>query len=174
MKRMQPPTAKKTKPKKARSKTPRPGVRAALEERRSLDWWLVVGVDKDITETGKLRDVTISVQVPGKPRNVAHAVEILSALPGVVIKLPQERSGARLKYRPKMPGMRAAILFAYLGGLEMPSKATEKLIASELAECGISLKARNTKGPTNAQLEEMMKKNKPPQSWYDEDFTGLF
>jgi hypothetical protein len=37
-----------------------------------------------------------------------------------------------------------------------------------------SPKARNTKGPTNAQLEEMMKKNKPPQSWYDEDHSGLF
>lgn len=35
-------------------------------------------------------------------------------------------------------------------------------------------RAKTTKGPTSAQLQEMMKTNKPPQSWYDEDFTGLF
>jgi hypothetical protein len=29
-------------------------------------------------------------------------------------------------------------------------------------------------GPSNAQLRELMKKNKPPQSWYDEDHTGLY
>ncbi len=174
MKKTQLPKAKKTKPKTSRSKSPTPGMPAALKQAKSLDWWLVVGVDKEITETGKLRDVAISVRVPAKPRDVAHAIELVSALPNAVIKIPQGRSGARLICRPKMPGMRAAILFAHLGGLEMPSTATEKLIASELAECGISLETRSIKGPTNAQLQEMAKKNKPPQSWYDEDFTGLF
>jgi hypothetical protein len=30
------------------------------------------------------------------------------------------------------------------------------------------------RGLSNAQLRELMKKNKPPQSWYDEDHIGLY
>jgi hypothetical protein len=35
-------------------------------------------------------------------------------------------------------------------------------------------KAKQRQGLTNAELLELAKTNKPPQSWYDEDFTGLW
>jgi hypothetical protein len=34
-------------------------------------------------------------------------------------------------------------------------------------------KTKGRRGLSNAELRELMKKNKPPQSWYDEDHTGL-
>jgi hypothetical protein len=34
-------------------------------------------------------------------------------------------------------------------------------------------KVKRHRGLTNAELRELMKKNKPPQSWYEEDHTGL-
>ncbi len=35
-------------------------------------------------------------------------------------------------------------------------------------------KAKRLRGLSNAELREVMKTNKPPQSWYDEDHTGLY
>lgn len=35
-------------------------------------------------------------------------------------------------------------------------------------------KVKRRRGLSNAQLRELMKTNKPPQSWYDEDHTGLY
>jgi len=35
-------------------------------------------------------------------------------------------------------------------------------------------KVKKRQGLTNAELRELMKTNKPPQSWYDEDHTGLY
>ena len=37
-----------------------------------------------------------------------------------------------------------------------------------------SPKAKRRRGLTNAELRELMKTNKPPQSWYEEDHTGLY
>jgi hypothetical protein len=35
-------------------------------------------------------------------------------------------------------------------------------------------KVKRRRGLTNAELRELMKTNKPPQSWYDEDHEGLY
>jgi hypothetical protein len=35
-------------------------------------------------------------------------------------------------------------------------------------------KVKRRPGLTNAELRELMKTNKPPQSWYEEDHTGLY
>ncbi len=35
-------------------------------------------------------------------------------------------------------------------------------------------KVRRRRGLSNAELRELMKTNKPPQSWYDEDHTGMY
>jgi hypothetical protein len=35
-------------------------------------------------------------------------------------------------------------------------------------------KTKRRRGLTNAELRELMKANKPPQSWYDEDQEGLY
>jgi hypothetical protein len=35
-------------------------------------------------------------------------------------------------------------------------------------------KVKHRRGLTNAELRELMKTNKPPQSWYDEDHEGLY
>ena len=35
-------------------------------------------------------------------------------------------------------------------------------------------KVKRHRGLSNAELREIMKTNKPPQSWYDEDHTGLY
>ena len=37
-----------------------------------------------------------------------------------------------------------------------------------------SPKLKHQRGLTNAEWRELMKTNKPPQSWYDEDHTGLY
>ena len=162
MKRTKTSMTKKAKPKKER---PQSAARAVLHQGKSAQWWLVVRVDKEGAET-------IAVKVPGNPRDVMHALNSVSELTSAAIDMPPERKdGLHLKFRPKMPGMRAAILFAYLAELDMPEKATKAMIRKELAACGISLEAG---GPSNAELLELMKTNKPPQSWYDEDHTGLY
>jgi hypothetical protein len=35
-------------------------------------------------------------------------------------------------------------------------------------------KTKRRRGLSNEELRELMKTNKPPQSWYDEDHTGLY
>jgi hypothetical protein len=35
-------------------------------------------------------------------------------------------------------------------------------------------KVKRLRGLSNAELRELMKTNKPPQSWYDEDHTGMY
>jgi hypothetical protein len=35
-------------------------------------------------------------------------------------------------------------------------------------------KRKRRRGPTNEQLRELMKSNKPPQSWFEEDHQGLY
>jgi hypothetical protein len=35
-------------------------------------------------------------------------------------------------------------------------------------------KVKRPRGMTNAELRELMKTNKPPQSWYDEDHEGVY
>jgi hypothetical protein len=35
-------------------------------------------------------------------------------------------------------------------------------------------KVKRQRGLSNAELRELMKTNKPPQSWYDENHTGLY
>lgn len=38
----------------------------------------------------------------------------------------------------------------------------------------VSAKVKKRRGLTGAELRELAKTNKPPQSWYDEYFTGLY
>ena len=35
-------------------------------------------------------------------------------------------------------------------------------------------KTRQRRGLSNAELKKLMKSNKPPQCWYEEDHTGLY
>ena len=44
----------------------------------------------------------------------------------------------------------------------------------ERMKTNASPKVKQQEGLTNAELRELAKTNKPPQSWYDEDHTGLY